>query len=123
MTSSRTRDADRTALVAAIIGDPADLPSPRDVDLTTFWARFDETAPAHLALGLRTATVAIAVVLPRLLGHAQGLRALGPDAADAVVQRAAALPGFAVLTEMAKVVACLAYYSDAEVQALTRSTR
>ena len=123
MTAPGRRPA-REALVVAMIGDPGGgLPQPGDVDLTGFWPRFDATAPFHLAIGFRIATVVIATVLPRLLGHGGGLATLAPDEADAVVQRAVSLPLVSLLVEVAKVVACFAYFSDPEVQAVARAGR
>jgi len=110
---SRTRRSTRDALVIALLGDPGDgLLDPADLDLDAFWIRFDDAAPLHLAAGFRAATVGIGTVLPRLLGHVNGLGGLSLDDADAVIQRADRLPGFTLLAEVAKVVACFAYFSD-----------
>lgn len=104
-----------------MIGDPGPpLPPFAAVDLAAFWRSFDRAAPLHVRAGLRTATVVIAVLLPRTMGHARGLRALPPEDADAVVQRAAALPVLADLAELGKLVACFAYFSDPAVQAAAR---
>jgi len=118
------RRSGRDAVVAAIIGDPGNgLPAVRDLDLTAFWTRFDATAPAHLRLGFRLATLVIATVLPRLGGHRAALAELDADAADAVVQRAARLPLVARLADVAKIVACFAYGSDERVQDAVRGRR
>lgn len=104
-----------------MIGDPRlPLPAVPQVDLPAFWRSFDDNAPVHLRAGFRLATVAIAVVLPRLMGHARGLSRLPADDADAVVQRATSLPGLSDLAEVAKLVACFAYFSDPAVQSAAR---
>lgn len=110
--------------MAAVIADPGgDLPAARDVDYGAFWPRFTATAPWPLAHGFRVATWVIAIALPRLLGHRSGLAGLGPDEAEAVIQRATRLPGVASLTEVAKIVACFAYFSDPRVDAAIRGDR
>ena len=115
---------DRDALVAAVIGDPgAGLPAPSDVDFAAFWERFDATAPAHLRLGFATAVTMISSIAPRLLGHRGGLARLDAATASRVVERAARVPGLDALTEVAKVVACFAYFSDPAVDALVRDLR
>jgi hypothetical protein len=120
---TRVRDA-REALVQAVLGDPGiGLPAPSEVSLDRFWERFDSSAPAHLLLGFRVATVLIAVVLPRLLGYGSGLHGLDPERADAVIQKAWRVPGLRELVEVAKVVACFAYFSDPRVQAAVRGAR
>lgn len=112
----------RDALVIAMIGVPSgELPHPAEVDLAAFWPRFDAAAPRHLTVGFRLATVVLAGVVPRLLGHARGLAHLDAEAADAVVRRAAALPLVSLLADVAKIVACFAYLSDPRVQAVTRA--
>lgn len=117
----RRRSA-RDALVIAMIGVPGgDLPHPGEVDLAAFWSRFEVAAPRHLTVGFRVATVVLAGVLPRLLGHAGGLAHLDAPAADAVVRRAATLPVASLLADVAKIVACFAYLSDPRVQAVTRA--
>jgi len=124
MTGSLPRRPAREALVIAMIGDPGrGLPDIAEVDFEQFWARFDAAAPLHVAVGLEAATVMIARVLPRLMGHRCGLARLDADAADAVVQRAARLPALGPLTEVAKVVACFAYFSDPGVQRAVRAVR
>jgi len=110
--------------VRALIGDPgAGLPPVDQVDLDGFWVRFDATAPRHLAAGFWVATVVIASLLPRLMGHLTGLARLDADAADAVVQRAGSLPLVTMLTDVAKVVACFAYFSDPQVQTVVQGQR
>jgi hypothetical protein len=99
------------------------LPSPRpglpgagEVDLRAFWPRFDDVAPLHVRLAFRAAVLAVGVVLPRALGHRGALADLDVDARDAVIARAASVPGVVELLEVAKVVACMAYFADDGVQ-------
>ncbi len=106
-----------------MIGDPGgEFLTPAEVDLPGFWVRFEAAAPFHLAWGFKAATVLIAVVLPRLMGHAHGLARLSAEDADAVIQRAATLPVVAMVTEVAKIVACFAYFSDPRVQTVARGS-
>lgn len=116
-TEARLRDA----LMAAIVPAPGrGLPAIEDVDLRAFWARFETAAPVHLRVGLRVATLGVAGVLPRLLGYAGTLPDLSADEREAFITRAATVPGFGELVEIAKVVACLAYFTDPAVQATAR---
>lgn len=107
----------RAALLEALL-PPVDggLPPISSVDLEAFFGRFDRAAPPHLALGFRAATALVGGLLPRILGQGASLADLDDDARDAVVRRAASLPLFGDLLEVAKVVACLAYFQDAAVQ-------
>lgn len=75
----------------------------------------------HLRFGMMAATVLVAIVFPRLLGNRSGLADLDADRADAVVQRAAALPVLGLTVEVAKIVACFAYFSDPRVDAAVRA--
>lgn len=114
----------RDAIVVALLGDPGDgLLPPAELDLPAFWRRFDAAAPAHLRVGMAAATVLVAGVLPRLLGHRCGLAGLDADRADAVVQRAARLPVLGLTVEVAKIVACFAYFSDERVDQRVRARR
>ena len=111
----------RDALVVALLGDPGHgLPAPSTLDLERFWRTFDAAAPLHLRAGFGAATLLVATVLPRLLGHRDGLTHLDPDTADEVVQRAAALPLVGTAVEVAKIVACFAYFSDERVAGVVR---
>ncbi len=113
----------RVELTASLLpGQSGGLPSLGSLDRGDFWRRFDEAAPLHLRLGLNLAGVAVAGVLPRLMGHLPSLGGLEPSAQDAVLLRATALPGLADLVEVGKIVACFAYFDDARVQDAIRST-
>ena len=89
--------------------------------LWTVCRRFDAAAPAHLRAALTLASVSVAVVLPRLRGHRNGLAGLPPDEADDVMRQAARIPGLSSLLEVVKVVACFAYFADPRVQAAVRA--
>jgi hypothetical protein len=96
-----------------MIGTPAALsPALNKTDLGPFWRQFDAAAPAHLRLAYWVATVWIAHVLPRLMGYWRPLHALSSEHADRIVIRASTLPVVASLTDLAKLVACFAYFSD-----------
>lgn len=113
----------RDALMAGLLPAPGrGLPGLSALDLTAFWRRFGEVAPVHLRLGLRAATWALGP-LPLALGHGRSLAGLDDVARDAVLSRAAELPGLRELVEVAKVVACLAYFSDPGVQQTARGPR
>lgn len=116
------RRSARDALVMAIVGRPAGLPGPERIDLAGFWARFDATAPWLVRTGFDLATVAVAVVAPRLAGHCHGLAGLDAATADSIVRRAARHPLGRPLVEAATVVACFAYFSDDRVEAVARGT-
>jgi hypothetical protein len=115
-TETRLRDA----LLAAILPAPGrGLPAMEDVDLRAFWERFETVAPVHLRLGLRVATLVLGT-LPRVLGYERTLPELSAAEREAFITRAAGMPGVGELVEIAKVVACLAYFTDAGVQATAR---
>jgi hypothetical protein len=104
----------RTAVLASIV------PALGELDLDAFWRRFDRAAPLHLALAMRAAAIAIGGIAPRTLGHAATLESLDPDAREDVIQRAARTPLVSELVEVAKIVACLAYFADPAVEAAAR---
>ena len=108
----------RDAVLEAMVPAPDNgLPAMADLDLDAFWARFEETAPLHLQFAMRAAAVTLGSVLPRVLGHFGALDSLSPTHRDQVLERAAALPLFADLVDIVKIVACLAYFDDGGVQA------
>ena len=112
------------ALLVALLGDPAGvLPDPGAVELGDFWTRFSSAAPLHLRLLMTIADVVIARVLPRAMGHRHGLAGLDAEASDRVVQAAGALPVVSLLAMATKVVACMGYFSDADVDAAMRGAR
>lgn len=110
----------RDALLAALLPAPGGgLPGLGQLDLSTFWPRFEAAAPAHLRLGLRLAVWGAAVLAPLLL-YRRTLPGLSETERDAVLQRAATWPLLGPLLDLAKVVACMAYFADAGVQATAR---
>lgn len=113
----RLRDA---VLEAMIPTPPGSLPRMADLDRELFWSCFEETAPGHLQFAMRAAAIGLGAALPRALGHLRSLDALTPEERDRVLERGAGLPLFADLVEVAKIVACLAYFDDAGVQAQVR---
>ncbi|MCB9780237.1 MAG: hypothetical protein H6742_16840 [Alphaproteobacteria bacterium] len=107
----------RDALITAMIPAPGDgLPALGDLDLRGFWPRFQAAAPWHLRAGLALCTVVVGTVLPLLL-RGRRLATLDADGRDAVLQRADRLPLCRDLLEVARLVACLAYFDDDGVQA------
>ncbi len=107
----------RDTLIRAILPTTeAGLPCP---DLRGFWVRFDHAAPAHLRAGMGVATVALAYSLPLALMR-RPLAHLTRPQADAVLARAAELPGTRHLVDVAKIVAGMAVFSDPAVQSAVR---
>ena len=73
----------RDALVAAMLPSPGGgLPGASELDLSSFWPRFEAAAPIHLRLAFRAATVIIAGVLPITLGYRRSLATLDDDTRD-----------------------------------------
>ena len=111
----------RDALMDALLPAPGrDLPALGELDLRAFWAAFEDAAPTHLRLGLRAACWALGLA-PRVMGFGGTLDTLDADAREAFIVRAVEAPGLAELVEVAKVVAAMAYFSDAEVQRVARA--
>ncbi len=110
----------RDALIASVIPAGPSLPALGDIELSEFWARFEETAPVHLRLGMRVSTVTIGALLPWLLGYFRTLPGLDDEQRDEVIERALRLPLAALLVDVTKMVACLAYFADPSVQQSAR---
>jgi len=111
----------RDTLIVAMIPKPsADLPSLQALDRSDFWRRFDGAAPIHLRWGVRLASFVCVVVVPLILGHVRGLGSMEPGPKDAAVQRMTEMPLVGDLMELAKLVACLAYFDHASVQGVVR---
>jgi hypothetical protein len=107
----------RDGLLDATIPAPGDgLPAMATIDRGTFWPRFDATASLTLRLGFRVATILFVGVVPLVLGYGRVLHRLDPARQDAVLRRAAALPGIGALLEVVKIVACFAYFDNDGVQ-------
>ena len=117
MSQLPTQERWRNALLIAMIPAPGgDLPGLEALDLREFWRVFDAGAPVHLRAGMRVAAATLAGALPRALGHGCGLEALDARDKDAVIQRAARIPLLRELVQVAKIVACLAYFDDDSIQ-------
>jgi hypothetical protein len=115
----------RDALFAAILPTPGrGLPAFAELDSRAFWARFAEAAPAHLRLGFVAAVLVLGGTLPLLYGQPGPFETLDDDAKDEVLERAqydrVLGPVLRPLLDVAKVVACFAYFSDASVEATVR---
>ncbi len=113
----------RDALVRAILGRPATLPDPATVDLDSFWTSFDRDAPLHLRAGFGAAQLLLCSALPRRLGYRHGLAALPVADRERVLAHAARSPVLAPVLEVAKVVACFAYFEDGGVDRAVRERR
>jgi hypothetical protein len=112
----------RDVLLSAVLPAPREsLPALSSMELSAFWVRFESAAPIHLRFGFRAAVVLLGAVMPRLLGSVRSLAELNEDEREALVVRANRLPVFSSLMEVVKLVACLAYFADARVQATMRS--
>lgn len=112
------------ALFAAILPRPtgisSSMPSMAEVDLDAFWPRFEATAPATLIFALRSASLTIGVIFPRLSGTRGDLVAESEESRERLLAKAATLPGLRDLLEVLKLVACLAYFDDPRAQAALR---
>lgn len=113
--------SERDALVWAVLGRPSGFPSPDSVDLEPFWRSFDARAPVHLRVGFGAAVAGLCVVLPRRLGYRHSLRRLSSQQREHVMQHAATRAMWLPVLEVAKVVACFAWFDDAEVDEAARS--
>ena len=110
----------RAALVQTVIGHPTHLPSVETLDLSDFWDRFEQTAPLHVKLAFRTANLTLSSVLPRVMGHHHSLDKLTPEIQNQVIERALTVPPLSPLLDVAKIIACLAYFDGPEVQSRAR---
>lgn len=120
------RERERLAeLFAAILPRPteisASMPSLDEVDLDAFWPRFEATAPTTLVFALRSAALAVDVVLPRAKGIRGNLTAQNEATRERLLENAEGIPGLRDLLEVLKLVACLAYFDDPRAQAGARS--
>lgn len=112
----------RDALLDAMIPTPGDgLPPMTEVDRRAFWPRFEQTAPWVLQAGVRLATLVIGGIVPFVLGYRRVFARLDPAQREEVLQRATRLPGGADLLLALKLIACFAYFDDAEVQRVARA--
>lgn len=112
----------RDAFVAAMLPSVGQgLPGADELDLRAFWPRFEEAAPRSLSRGFRAATLAIGH-LPYVLGYGRALDELGADEREEVLRKAARIPGFDALLDVAKVVVCFAYFNDPGIERIVRGT-
>lgn len=111
----------RDAFVAAMLPAVGGLPGAGELDFTTFWPRFEASAPRSLWMGFRAATLAVGHV-PYVLGYRRPFDELDEGEREAVLQKAAKLPGFDALLDVAKVVVCFAYFNDPGIERLVRGT-
>lgn len=106
----------RDALVLAILPRPRpDLPDPARLDRREFWTRFDAAAPPSLRWASHLAALIIVGLLPWILAG-RSWRRLDEPGRDALLRRAAALPGVDDLLDLAKLLACFAWFDDDGVQ-------
>lgn len=120
-TSMRHSPALRDVLVAAMLPSPGGaLPSAGDLDLSTFWPRFEAAAPLHLRVAFRTATLVIAGMLPFALGYRRTLLALDADKRDEFLVRAVKMPAIAPLFDIVKLVVAFAYFDNPRVENIVR---
>lgn len=111
----------RDALVAAMLPKPSEhLPGAGDMNLSSFWPRFESAAPIHLRIGFRTATLVIAGMLPLALGYRRSLAGLDEDTREIVLQRAVNMPAIAPLLDIVKVVVAFAYFDDPRIEDIMR---
>jgi hypothetical protein len=112
----------RRALFDAMLPEPGDgLPAMADVQLESFWPRFDAVAPIHLRFALRAATYTLGGALPFALGYRRTVAGLSPTQRDVLLQRAAGLPLVCELVEVVKIVCCFAYFDVDQVQRRVRA--
>lgn len=111
----------RDALVAAMLPAPGGrLPGAGEIDLSSFWRRFEAAAPLHLRLAFRAATLMIAGMLPFALGYRRSFAALDEETRETILHRAARMTTMAPLLEIIKVVVAFAYFDDARVEDIVR---
>lgn len=113
----------RDALLDAMIPEPGNgLPPMARVDRSSFWPRFERTAPWLVQLGFRLATYIVGGLMPFLFGYRHVFARLDVAARDDVLRRTDRLPGGAELVLVVKLVACFAYFDDRSVQTVVRGT-
>ncbi len=112
----------RTLLAASIPAPSPTLPGLDELDLDRFWTEYRASAPPLLRVGLRAAVWTLELSPPLLLGRATVFSRLSAADRDRLLQKASG-SRLAALRQMlmtVKLIACLAYFDDAEVQALIR---
>lgn len=111
----------RDALFAAMIpGDrDAGLPPLASLDLSSFWASLDRSAPPLLRLGLRATVIALAILPLVILRAPRTFLALDDAERDRFLELAAKSPSYLVrqMVLTVKALACMAYTRDPAVRA------
>jgi hypothetical protein len=105
-------------LLGSIIPAGKRHPGVARISLELFWPEFERTAPPLLRFGLRASTWLLTLApLWLLLGFAL-FPALPADRRDACLRRVASSRWYLVrqMLETLKIVACLAYFTDAGVR-------
>lgn len=111
----------RDALLEAVLPGPGGgLPAFAAQDRGAFWLRFTEVAPLGLRVVLGLLAWWVVLVMPWLLGYARPWSRLDGAAREAVIVRSERLPVVGPLLDVAKLVACFAYFDDEQVQRAVR---
>jgi hypothetical protein len=105
----------RRAVVESVLGRPQRLAPPSSIDLTSFWMRFDAVAPLHLRLGFAASVFVLGLVLPLCMLRGPLHRA-SASAREVVMARADRSGVLSPFVEVAKLVACMAYFDSELVQ-------
>ncbi len=121
-----TQDSDsalQRLLAATLPAHEPGRPGLGDLDLREFWRRFDRTAPRALKVGLPAAVWVLSLSVPLLVGRFATIRQLSDDDLDTLLNRANESRSFVIRQMVAtlKIVACLAYFDDEDVQRRTRA--
>jgi hypothetical protein len=111
----------RDALLDALLPAPsAELPALAALPRARFWQRFAAAAPWSLRAGFTAVALGVVWLMPWVTGVLRPWGRLDQAGRDEVLMRTASLPGGAAALEIAKLVACFAYFDDAGVQATVR---
>jgi hypothetical protein len=109
----------RDLLAAMIPANPdAALPGLGEVDLGSFWQRYERTAPPLLRFGFRFSVASLTLLGPALVGKATMFGRLTAAERDEVLRRAASSRFYVVrqLVTTVKLMACLGYFGDERVR-------
>lgn len=81
-----------------------------------FWARFDDVAPWTLRLALALAAGSVVHLGPWLTGAGRSWAGLDAEQRDRVLQRVGATEPGAAILDLARLVACMCWFHQDEVQ-------